>query len=164
MRNNDVFNINYITYQQSKKFENKKNNSVKGLKRTMSGFFTHYNGRPNDYNTSRNLISPLTNSMLTKNTLMNNTNISMNMNIISNDENLDIIKNLWNELSVFVSYRELFTIIYNQLSGEEKEQLLKKEINDLNTVKNNIKILNYYIGQRNIVLKDLYEQNKKLNK
>ena len=164
MRNNDVFNINYITYQQSKKFENKKNNSVRGLKRTMSGFFTHYNGRPNDYNTSRNIISPLTNSMLTKNTLMNNTNISMNMNIISNDENLDIIKNLWNELSVFVSYRELFTIIYNQLSGEEKEQLLKKEINDLNTVKNNIKILNYYIGQRNIVLKDLYEQNKKLNK
>ena len=166
MKKNNIFDINYITYQQSKMYQDMKKNSIKGFNRTMSGFFTHYSGRNKEFGNNRNIISPSTNSMFTKNTFMkniNNTNMSMNINLNINDEKFNEIKKLWNELSILVSYKELFITIYNQLSGEEKEQLIKKEINELNTVKNDIRTLNYYIEQRNLVLKDLYKQNKKLN-
>ena len=88
----------------------------------------------------------------------------MNINLNINDENFNKIKILWNELCVYPSYRELYIIIYNQISGDEKEQLFKNELNDLVTVKSDIKTLVYYIEQRNIILRDLYDENIKLNR
>ena len=164
VKKKNVFDANYITYQQSK-MKQMKTNPVKPFNRTMSGFFSHYSrGTTNEFTTKRNIISPLTNTAFNRNTLMKNSNINLNININLNDENFNKIKTLWNELCVFPSYRELYIIIYNQLSGEEKEQLFKKELNELITVKSDIKTLVYYIEQRSIILKDLYEENIKLNR
>ena len=160
MHKNSVFDTNYITYQQSKK----KKNFKKGFNRTTSGFFSHSSYITNNNGFSfnnRNIISPLTNSALNRNNLMRE---KLNLNVNSNDENFSSIKKLWNELCVQMSYREVFIIIYNQLSGEEKEQFYQKELSELNSVKNDIKSLNYYIEQRTNILKDLYEQNIKLNR
>ena len=160
MHKNSVFDTNYITYQQSKK----KKNFKKGFNRTTSGFFSHssYITNNNEFSfNNRNIISPLTNSALNRNNLMRE---KLNLNVNSNDENFSSIKKLWNELCVQMSYREVFIIIYNQLSGEEKEQFYQKELSELNSVKNDIKSLNYYIEQRTNILKDLYEQNIKLNR
>jgi len=166
VKKKNVFDMNYITYQQSKLNLTKKN-PIKPFSRTMSGFFSHYSRgvNNNEYTTTnRNIISPLTNSAFNRNNFMKNTNFNLNINVNLNDENFNKIKKLWNELCVIPSYRELFIIIYNQLSGDEKEQLYKKEFNDLVTVKSDIKTLLYYIEQRNFTLKDLYEENNILNK
>ena len=163
MHKNSVFDTNYITYQQSKMF-NKKKNFKKGFSRTTSGFFSHssYIGNNNEFSlNNRNIISPLTNSALNRNNLMRE---KLNLNVNSNDENFSVIKKLWNDLCVYISYREVFIIIYNQLSGEEKEQFYQKELSELNSVKNDIKSLNYYIEQRTNILKDLYELNIRLNR
>ena len=166
MHKNNIFDTNFITYQQSRLNCNKKKSSIKGFNRTTSGFFSQNSYMTNNHEFSfnnRNIASPLTNSALNRNNLVRE-NLNLNLNVNSNDENFNAIKKLWNELCVYMSYREVFIIIYNQLTGEEKEQFYQKELNELNTVKNDIKSLNYYIEQRTIVLKDLYEQNIKLNR
>ena len=162
VKKKNVFDTNYITYQQSKMNQIKKY-PIKPFNRTMSGFFSHYTrGINNDFTTNRNIISPLTNSAFNRNNLMKNINLNINVNV--NDENFNKIKKLWNELCVISSYRELFIIIYNQLTGDEKENLYKKELDELVAVKSDIKTLIYYIDQRNIVLRDLYDENHKLNR
>ena len=158
----NIFDSNYITYQQSKR---NKRFLIKPFSRTMSGFLSNYNrATSNEYTTNRNLISPLTYNAHSRNNLMKNSNTNVNLNINVNEGNFNKIKKLWNELCVYSSYRELFMIIYNQLSGDEKEQIYKNELNDLTTVKNDVKTLIYYIDQRNLVLRELYEENKNLNK
>ena len=158
----NIFDTNYITYQQSKK--NKKY-LIKAFSRTMCSFLSNYNrATNNEFNTNRNLISPLTYNPYSRNNLMKNSNINANLNWNVNNQNFNKINKLWNELCVYSSYRELFIIIYNQLSGDEKELIYKNELNDLATVKNDVKILIYYIEQRNLVLRELYEENKNLNK
>ena len=94
---------------------------------------------------------------------MKNNNFKINIHI-NNNENFNKIKKLWNELCIISSYRELFLIIYSQLSGEEKTQLYKKEFNELINVKSDIKTVIYYIELRSFFLKQLYEENIKLNK
>ena len=158
VKKKNIFDTNYITYQQSIMNHTKKNH-IKQFNRTMSGFFSHYSrGITNYFTTKRNLISPLTNTAFNSNIFMKNSNLNIN------DENFNKIKKLWNELCVFPSYRELFIIIYNQISGDEKGQLFKNELNELITVKSDIKTLIYYIEQRNVVLRDLYDESIKLNK
>ena len=164
-RQNSVFDMNYITYQQSKLYQKGKN-QFKSFNRTMSGFMSHHSQRINkDYAMNRNIISPMINSAFNRNNLMknSNSNINLNLNININDENFSKIKKLWNELCVSPSYRELFIIIYNQLTGDEKEQFFNKEFSELISIKTDIKTLNFYIDQRNKVLKELYEENTKLN-
>ena len=163
---NNLFDTNYITYQQSKLNYNRRKNITRGFNRTSSGFFSHnsYMTNNNEFTlNNRNIASPLTNSALNRNNLYKE-NINLNLNVNSNDENFNSIKKMWNELCVYMSYREVFIVIYNQLTGEEKEQFYQKELNELNTVKNDIKSLNYYIEQRTLILKDLYETNVKLNR
>ena len=166
VKNKNLFDRNYITYQQSKIYQNK-NNYLKPHNRTMSGFFSQYNrGTNKEFTRNRNIISPLVNSAFSSNNLKKNShkNLNLNLNINYKDENFIKIKKLWNELCVYTSYRELFIIIYSQLSVDEKEQLFKKELNELVTVKSDLKTLIYYIEQRNIILKKLYQKNEKLNK
>ena len=166
MHKNNIFDTNYITYQQSRINYNRKKNFTKGFNRTSSGFFSQnsYMTNNNDFSLNiRNMVSPLTNSALNR-TNLNRDNFNLNLNVNTNDENFNSIKKMWNELCVYMSYREVFIIIYNQLAGEEKEQFYQKELNELNMVKNDIKSLNYYIEQRTLILKDLYELNVKLNR
>ena len=165
MNKNNVFDDNYLSYKQSKINNNKKKN-IKGFNRTTSDFFSQnsYMTNNNEFSlNSRNIGSPLTNSALNRNNLYKE-NLNLKLDINSNDENFNSIKKLWNELCVYMSYREVFIIIYNQLTGEEKEQFYEKEFNELNSIKNDIRTLNYYMEQRTLVLKDLYEQNIKLNR
>ena len=161
----NVFDMNYITYQQSKLYQTGKN-PFKSFNRTMSGFMSHHSQKMNnDFASNKNFVSPLVNSAFNRNNIMknSNSNINLNINININDENFNKIKKLWNELCVSPSYRELFIIIYNQLTGEEKEQFFNKEFSELISIKTDIKTLNFYIEQRNKVLKELYEENCKLN-
>ena len=126
VKKKNVFDANYITYQQSKMNQAKKY-PIKPFSRTMSGFFSHYNrGINNDFPQNRNIISPLTNSAFNRNNLIKNVNLNINSNI--NDENFNKIKKLWNELCVISSYRKLFIIIYNQLSEMKKNNYLKKNL------------------------------------
>ena len=162
---NSVFDTNYLAYKQNRINSNRKKN-LKGFNRTTSEFFSQnsYMTNNNEFSlNSRNIGSPLTNSALNRNNLYKE-NLNLKLNVNSNDENFNSIKKLWNELCVYMSYREVFIIIYNQLTGEEKEQFYEKEFNELNSVKNDIRTLNYYMEQRTLVLKDLYEQNIKLNR
>ena len=55
---NNVFDKNYITYQQSKMYQTYKN-SIKPFNRTMSGFFSNYSHKIYDFGTNRNIISPI---------------------------------------------------------------------------------------------------------
>ena len=97
VKKKNVFDMNYITYQQSKLNQAKKN-FIKPFSRTMSGFFSHYSrGTTNEFTPNRNIISPLTNSAFNRNNFMNNTNFNLNINDNSKDENFNKIKKLYNE-------------------------------------------------------------------
>ena len=88
-----------------------------------------------------------------------NSHSYLNIDISINDDNINKIKKLWNDLCVASSYRELFIVIYKQLSGEEKEHLFKKEFEELISIKTDIKTLLFYIEQRNKVLGKLKDVN-----
>ena len=152
----NTFGGNYITFQQGM-VERKKKGTIKSFNRTMSDYmFSVNNIRTNKK------IHPIENSTLKdyclKSIIINNQDTN------SNDENLIALKKSWNDLCILSSYRELFIAIYSQLSGEEKEQLYKKEMSELKNVDNDIKSLNDSIKQRNQILRDLYEKNLELNK
>ena len=89
MHKNNVFDANYITYQQSRINYNRKKNMMKGFNRTTSGFFSQnsYMTNNNEYTlNTRNIPSPLTNSALNRNNLYKD-NLNLNLNVNSNDEN-----------------------------------------------------------------------------
>lgn len=146
---------NYNTFQQGL-FDRKKKGFIKPFNRTMSGFMPHPYGNNQIY---RNKNNP-TNSAVIKD-YCSKSNFNINFNI--NDENLNNLRKLWNDLCVIGSYKELFIIIYSQLSGEEKEQLYQKEMKELKNVESDVKTLKYYVEQRNTALKELYELNMRLN-
>lgn len=73
------------------------------------------------------------------------------------------LNNLWNELYVLTPYRKLFWVIYNELEDEDKDDFYQKEKNDLQLMKENINNLVDSIKNRIIVIKEIYELNKKLN-
>ena len=45
---------------------------------------------------------------------------------------------IWDELSVNKTYRKLFSVIYKELDDENKEELYKKETNEINKIKSYI--------------------------
>jgi hypothetical protein len=94
MHKNNIFDTNYITYQQSRINYNRKKNIVKGFNRTTSGFFSQnsYMTNNNEFTlNNRNMASPLTNSALNRNNLYKE-NLNLNLNVNSNDENFNSIK------------------------------------------------------------------------
>ena len=91
VKKKNVFDTNYITYQQSKMNQTKKN-PIKPFNRTMSGFFSHNSrGMTNEFTAKRNIISPLTNTAFNRNTLLKNSNTNLNINLNINDENFNKI-------------------------------------------------------------------------
>jgi hypothetical protein len=90
------------------------------------------------------------------------TRISLNF---TNDGNISQSFNLyklWDELAVLKPYRSHFNFIYKELETEYREELYKKEIQELNKVKMNIKSLKYYIGIRLEIIQDIKSLNEKL--
>ena len=163
VKKNIVFDVNYMNCQN-------KSNHLKKLpprpfSKTMSDFFSQNNGGANsEVHSQRKFVIPMTNSALNRKDIFKNSNSYLNIDIPINDDNINKIKRLWNDLCVASSYRELFIVIYKQLSGEEKEQLFKKEFDELISIKTDIKTLHFYIEQRNKVLRELNDANNRLNK
>ena len=77
--------------------------------------------------------------------------------------NLFNLNNLWDELYVLKPYRKLFWVIFNELEDETKDDFYQKEKKELQLMKENINNLVNCIKIRILVIKEIYELNKKLN-
>ena len=96
-----------------------------------------------------------------KNTTKNNIDTN-NFNVI-NIINMNNLKKMWDDLAVNINYRKLFEVIYKELDEENKEELYKKETNELNKVKNYINSLKQNIEKRINTIQGLFDLNVKLN-
>ena len=96
-----------------------------------------------------------------KNTTKNNIDTN-NFNVI-NIINMNNLKKMWDNLAVNINYRKLFEVIYKELDEENKEELYKKETNELNKVKNYINSLKQNIEKRINTIQELFDLNVKLN-
>ena len=67
-----------------------------------------------------------------------NNNIDTNSFNAVNLINLNFLNKMWDELCVNKNYRKLFTVIYKELDDENKEELFKKETDEINKIKNYI--------------------------
>ena len=92
-----------------------------------------------------------------------NNNIDTNSFNAVNLINLNFLNKMWDELCVNKNYRKLFTVIYKELDDENKEELFKKETDEINKIKNYINKLKQNIENRINTIKELYELNIKLN-
>ena len=81
------------------------------------------------------------------------------MNLI----NLNFLNKIWDEFGVNKNYRKLFTVIYKELDDENKDELFKKETDEINKIRNYINKLKQNIESRLNTIKELYELNIKLN-
>ena len=95
----------------------------------------------------------------------NNTKNSIdtnNFNVI-NIINMNNLMKMWDDLAVNINYRKLFEVIYKELDEENKEELYKKETNELNKIKNCINDLKQSIEKRINTIQELFDLNVKLN-
>ena len=95
----------------------------------------------------------------------NNTKNSIdtnNFNVI-NIINMNNLMKMWDDLAVNINYRKLFEVIYKELDEENKEELYKKETNELNKIKNCINDLKQSIEKRINIIQELFDLNVKLN-
>ena len=95
----------------------------------------------------------------------NNTKNSIdtnNFNVI-NIINMNNLMKMWDDLAVNMNYRKLFEVIYKELDEENKEELYKKETNELNKIKNCINDLKQNIEKRINTIQELFDLNVKLN-
>ena len=99
---------------------------------------------------------------------VNSRNINYKTNINENNYNnlnlinLNSIFELWDDLFVIKSYRELFYVIYKELDSVYKEELYQREINELLLIKKDINTLKHIIKLRQNTIKEIYELNIKL--
>ena len=70
---------------------------------------------------------------------------------------------LWNELNVSNSYKKYFYYIFKELDENDQNEMFIKETKELFDMKNNIKILCYYIDLRMGIINKIYIFNQKLN-
>ena len=96
-----------------------------------------------------------------KNTTKNSMDTN-NFNVI-NIINMNNLKKMWDDLAVNINYRKLFEVIYKELDEENKEELYKKETNELNKIKNFINDLKQCIKKRINTIQELFDLNVKLN-
>jgi len=96
-----------------------------------------------------------------KNTTKNSMDTN-NFNVI-NIINMNNLKKMWDDLAVNINYRKLFEVIYKELDEENKEELYKKETNELNKIKNFINELKQSIKKRIDTIQELFNLNVKLN-
>ena len=93
----------------------------------------------------------------------NKNNIDTNNFNAINLINLNNLMKLWDEFAVNKNYRKLFSVIYKELDDENKEELYKREINELNKIKGYINNLKQKIQIRIKTIQELFELNIKLN-
>ena len=100
---------------------------------------------------------------LTENKNITKNNIDTNNFNVINIINMNNLKKMWDDLAVNINYRKLFEVIYKELDEENKEELYKKETNELNKVKNYINSLKQNIEKRINTIQELFDLNVKLN-
>ena len=100
---------------------------------------------------------------LTENKNTTKNNIDTNGFNVINIINMNNLKKMWDDLAVNINYRKLFEVIYKELDEENKEELYKKETNELNKVKNYINSLKQNIEKRINTIQELFDLNVKLN-
>ena len=100
---------------------------------------------------------------LTENKNTTKNNIDTNSFNVINIINMNNLKKMWDDLAVNINYRKLFEVIYKELDEENKEELYKKETNELNKVKNYINSLKQNIEKRINTIQELFDLNVKLN-
>ena len=100
---------------------------------------------------------------LTENKNSTKNNIDTNNFNVINIINMNNLKKMWDDLAVNINYRKLFEVIYKELDEENKEELYKKETNELNKVKNYINSLKQNIEKRINTIQELFDLNVKLN-
>ena len=100
---------------------------------------------------------------LTENKNTTKNNIDTNGFNVINIINMNNLKKMWDDLAVNINYRKLFEVIYKELDEENKEELYKKETNELNKVKNFINELKQSIKKRIDTIQELFNLNVKLN-
>jgi hypothetical protein len=94
---------------------------------------------------------------------INNKIFSPQKNDANNQKyNPDKLTKLWNDLCILEPYRELFNLIISQLNDEKKNDIYKREINELSELKNNIQILSASVYYRIKTLEELNLLNDKL--
>ena len=93
----------------------------------------------------------------------NKNNIDTNNFNAINLINLNNLIKLWDEFAVNKNYRKLFSVIYKELDDENKEELYKRETNELNKIKGYINNLKQKIQIRIKTIQELFELNIKLN-
>jgi len=130
-----------------------KNNKM----RNKSNIGNHLNYLNNNKFSTKNL----KNYQIYNNLNNNNTNEYENQDLY-NIPNYNSLIQLWKDFEVFNSYQELFNMILNQLNDEEKEDLINKEINELNELKKDIDSLVKEIQSRKTSIVELEILNEKL--
>ena len=93
----------------------------------------------------------------------NKNSIDTNNLNVANVMNLNNLSKLWDDLAVNKNYRKLFVVIYKELDDENKEELYKKETDELNKIKSYINNLKQNIKNRINTIQELFELNIKLN-
>ena len=153
-----------VFHPQKMKLSNKTINTILSAK-TRNFYKTNYQNKSNIF---KPVFNRTNSGFYTHNSKDSKINSYNNINLNTQDENIEKsseikeLSKLWNELLVPRNYRNLFIIIYKQLIGEERQNLYKKELNELNNINNNIKTLKYYLNLRSGILKELYNLSKKL--
>ena len=103
----------------------------------------------NNY-TQRNIFSPI---------LKNDINLNY---VDVNSTNLVNLEKIWDEFEINSQYRKYFKYVYKELDAGYKEEMYQKEIEELNSIKNCIKDLKYFINLRKSNLYEIKDLNKKL--
>ena len=176
---------NYDSFQDKNVLCNKKYNNFANYKKIdnylnskkPNHFFLNQTNIDNSQNDSNNIIffknkrlqafsaKNKNFSFCSKNSLSPLSNLKINISYVdNNNQNLYNLKKLWDELEISKPYRNYFQYIYQELETEYKEEFYKKEIQELNKVKVNIKTLKYYIGLRLGIIEEIKNLNDKLGK
>ena len=90
-------------------------------------------------------------------------NITMNYHLQENMEPCDKIMLLWNDLGVLDNYRELFTVVANQLDDQARRDFYNLEIQNLTNIFDDLNYLVQCIQSREISISNLKKLNEKLS-
>jgi len=138
---------------------NKTNNTFENDKYKLKGKLTSY--RIKMLCSAKSKINSLTQRNIFSPILKN----GFNYNYIDiNSTNLVNLEKNWDEFKINNQYRNYFKYIYKELDPTYKEDLYEKEIEELNSIKQCIKDLKYYINLRTSDLCEIKTLNDNLAK
>ena len=137
---------------------NKNNLNRKFSPNQFKIFSAKYRATPSFINNNKNIYNNHT--YFTSN--CNNNNLLIG-EYDGNNNKINELINIWGELCVLNSYKKYFYHIFKELDENDQNEIYISEKKELFDMKNNIKILCYYIDLRMGIINKLYILNQKLN-